>query len=41
VFVFVFVFRVSGFVLVGGVRGISPCLCLWNLVAVARGGVVL
>jgi hypothetical protein len=37
----VFVFRVSGFELVGGVRGVSPCLCSWNLVVVARGGMVL
>jgi hypothetical protein len=37
----VFVFRVSGFELVGGVRGVSPCLCSWNLVVVARGSVVL
>jgi hypothetical protein len=37
----VFVFRVFGLVLVGGVRGVSSCLCSWNLVVVARGGVVL
>jgi hypothetical protein len=36
--VFVFMFRVYRFVLVGGVRGVSSCL--WNLVVVA-GGIVL